>query len=61
MDREANVEAANMESVRRGMVLAHYAQGRDNNFNLIRMLAAAGVLVSHAFPLALGRGAYGRP
>ncbi|MEL6792853.1 MAG: acyltransferase family protein, partial [Pseudomonadota bacterium] len=30
---------------------------RDNHFNLIRMLAASGVLVSHAFPIALGRGA----
>jgi len=29
---------------------------RDNNFNLIRQLAAIGVLVSHSFPLALGRG-----
>ena len=28
--------------------------GRDNNFNLIRMLAATGVLVSHAWPLSLG-------
>jgi peptidoglycan/LPS O-acetylase OafA/YrhL len=32
-------------------------QGRDNNFNLIRILAAAGVLVSHAFPISLGSGA----
>lgn len=31
--------------------------GRDNNFNLIRMVAASGVMVSHAFPLSLGRGA----
>lgn len=30
------------------------AEGRDNNFNLIRMLAAMGVLVSHAYPLSLG-------
>lgn len=30
------------------------AHGRDNNFNLIRMLAAFGVMVSHAYPLALG-------
>jgi peptidoglycan/LPS O-acetylase OafA/YrhL len=35
----------------------HFAPGRDNNFNLIRMVAAASVLVSHAFPLALGEGA----
>jgi peptidoglycan/LPS O-acetylase OafA/YrhL len=31
--------------------------GRDNNFNLLRMLAAAGVLVSHAYPLTRGPGA----
>ncbi|MEM1161135.1 MAG: acyltransferase [Pseudomonadota bacterium] len=30
---------------------------RDNHFNLIRLLAAFGVLVSHAYPLALGPGA----
>ncbi len=29
---------------------------RDNNFNLIRMVAAGSVLVSHAYPLALGPG-----
>ncbi|SLN76034.1 acyltransferase family protein [Ruegeria meonggei] len=34
--------------------------GRDNNFNLIRMLAAGGVLVSHAFPLSWGE-ASGQP
>ena len=28
--------------------------GRENNFNLLRMIAATGVLVSHAFPLSLG-------
>lgn len=28
--------------------------GRDNNFNLLRMIAATGVLVSHAYPLTLG-------
>jgi peptidoglycan/LPS O-acetylase OafA/YrhL len=27
---------------------------RDNNFNLLRMLAALAVLLSHSFPLALG-------
>jgi peptidoglycan/LPS O-acetylase OafA/YrhL len=30
------------------------SSGRDNHFNLIRMIAAAGVLVSHAYPIALG-------
>jgi peptidoglycan/LPS O-acetylase OafA/YrhL len=29
---------------------------RDNNFNLLRMAAAAAVLVSHAYPLSLGKG-----
>jgi peptidoglycan/LPS O-acetylase OafA/YrhL len=33
------------------------ARGRDNNFNLIRVVAAAAVLVSHSWPIALGRGA----
>jgi peptidoglycan/LPS O-acetylase OafA/YrhL len=33
------------------------ANGRDNNFNLLRMIAASAVLVSHAFPIALGNGA----
>lgn len=32
-------------------------QGRDNNLNLIRALAASAVLVSHAYPIALGPGA----
>lgn len=36
------------------MILADVDSGRDNNFNLIRMIAASGVLVSHAFPIALG-------
>jgi len=34
------------------------AEGRDNNFNLLRMLAATGVLVSHAYPISLGYGAH---
>jgi peptidoglycan/LPS O-acetylase OafA/YrhL len=29
---------------------------RDNNFNLLRMAAATAVLVSHAYPLSLGKG-----
>jgi peptidoglycan/LPS O-acetylase OafA/YrhL len=37
--------------------LGDLAQGRDNNFNLLRMLAATGVLVSHAYPIARGPGA----
>lgn len=39
------------------MLLGEVARGRNNNFNLIRMIAATGVLVSHSFPMALGRGA----
>jgi peptidoglycan/LPS O-acetylase OafA/YrhL len=34
--------------------IADHATSRDNNFNLIRILAATGVLVSHAYPLSLG-------
>lgn len=37
--------------------LADVAAGRDNNFNLIRAIAATAVLVSHAYPIALGAGA----
>jgi peptidoglycan/LPS O-acetylase OafA/YrhL len=36
--------------------LADAASGRDNNLNLIRMVAATAVLVSHAWPIALGPG-----
>jgi peptidoglycan/LPS O-acetylase OafA/YrhL len=36
------------------VVLGEVSRGRDNNLNLIRMLAALGVLISHAWPLALG-------
>lgn len=42
---------------RAGPMLADVCGGRDNNFNLIRMIAASSVLVSHAFPIALGPGA----
>lgn len=48
------------------MKLSVVAQGRDNNFNLIRFVAAFAVLVSHSFPLTTGsqnseplRAAYG--
>jgi len=41
---------------RAGPTLADVCGGRDNNFNLIRMIAASSVLISHAFPLALGAG-----
>ncbi len=38
------------------VVLKDVCEGRDNNLNLIRMIAAVGVLVSHAWPLSLGPG-----
>ncbi|NOD99466.1 acyltransferase family protein [Ruegeria sp. HKCCD6228] len=41
-------------------LIADRSDGRDNNFNLIRILAAGGVLVSHAYPLSWG-GAVGQP
>jgi peptidoglycan/LPS O-acetylase OafA/YrhL len=34
--------------------LGNVAIGRDNNFNLLRMIAATAVLISHAFPISLG-------
>ncbi|MGL4278968.1 MAG: acyltransferase family protein [Albidovulum sp.] len=40
-----------------GVRLSGVCAGRDNNLNLIRMVAAASVLVSHAYPISLGRGA----
>lgn len=36
--------------------IAERDAGRKNNFNLLRMLAATGVLVSHAYPISLGSG-----
>lgn len=36
--------------------LQSYAHGRDNNFNLLRFLAASVVLFTHSFALALGSG-----
>lgn len=38
------------------MNLSGYIQGRDNNFNIIRIIAALSVLVTHSFALALGTG-----
>ncbi|AZQ82864.1 acyltransferase [Colwellia sp. Arc7-635] len=35
--------------------LIYFLESRDNNFNLIRFIAAFGVLFSHSFSLALGR------
>ncbi|SET03503.1 Peptidoglycan/LPS O-acetylase OafA/YrhL, contains acyltransferase and SGNH-hydrolase domains [Pseudomonas graminis] len=37
--------------------LGDLASRRNNNFNLIRMLAATAVLISHGYPLALGHDA----
>ncbi|UYV15865.1 acyltransferase family protein [Porphyrobacter sp. ULC335] len=37
-----------------GPVLDEVLAGRDNNLNVIRMVAAAAVLVSHAWPIAWG-------
>lgn len=39
-----------------GPGLSKGAGSRANNFNLIRMLAASCVLVSHSFPISLGPG-----
>lgn len=36
--------------------LSTYANGRDNNFNLLRFIAACLVLFSHSFALVWGRG-----
>lgn len=38
------------------MKLSKFTQGRDNNFNLIRIIAAFAVLVTHSFALAIGTG-----
>jgi peptidoglycan/LPS O-acetylase OafA/YrhL len=38
------------------MKISDFTCGRDNNFNLIRIIAAYAVLVSHSFSLATGRG-----
>lgn len=39
------------------LYLGDVSQDRNNNFNLIRAIAASAVLVSHAYPIALGPGA----
>lgn len=36
------------------MLLSVCCEGKDNNLNIIRMLAAVAVLISHAWPLTLG-------
>ncbi len=37
-------------------MLAEVSDGRDNHFNLIRMIAATAVLVSHAWLIVIGKG-----
>ena len=37
-------------------MLSDLSRGRDNNLNLIRMIAASAVIVSHSFPIAYGQG-----
>jgi peptidoglycan/LPS O-acetylase OafA/YrhL len=36
--------------------LSYFTTGRDNNFNLIRIIAAYAVLVTHSFAIAIGTG-----
>ena len=43
-----------MRSLRALPRIGDRAGGRDNNFNLLRILAAVGVLISHAYPISLG-------
>ncbi len=43
-------------SLRGAPTLGQLAVGRDNNFNLLRVFAASGVIFSHAYPLTLGPG-----
>jgi peptidoglycan/LPS O-acetylase OafA/YrhL len=38
------------------MTLSSYIKGRDNNFNIIRIIAALCVLVTHSFALVIGTG-----
>jgi len=42
------------EGVGFGSRLADLLTGRDNNLNLLRVVAATSVLVSHAYPISLG-------
>jgi len=43
--------------MKKPQILGNYTANRKNNFNLLRMLAAIGVLISHAYPISLGLGA----
>lgn len=42
------------------VTLSNYTEDRDNNFNLIRIIAALAVLVTHRVALAIGTGAASR-
>ncbi|WP_377194793.1 acyltransferase family protein [Ruegeria meonggei] len=46
--------ATNISPKETARFIADRTDGRDNNFNLIRILAASGVLVSHAYPISWG-------
>ena len=46
-----------MKTSRKTVFIGDRSDGRSNHFNLIRMIAATGVLVSHAYPISLGDGA----
>lgn len=47
-------KAMGMSAIWVGKPIAQYLGGRDNNLNLIRIVAASAVLVSHAFALTTG-------
>ena len=51
-------KAAKERKMKQPPIVADRSEGRDNNFNLLRVFAAAGVLVSHAFVLSLGSSEY---
>lgn len=38
------------------MKLSDYCEGKDNNFNIIRIFAALAVLITHSFALVMGSG-----
>lgn len=43
-----------MKTSSKTVFIGDRSDGRNNHFNLIRMIAATGVLVSHAYPISLG-------
>ena len=46
--------SARSSEQRRRMTLDDFVGSRDNNFNLVRFLAAGAVLVSHSYALSTG-------